>query len=84
MSKTSIYFDRNSQVMRCFGCGKTHSVMGKTARDPEAMYALKQQLTQQHTGCMAVPVPPPVMFKSATETITPSLTMRVVGPITCF
>lgn len=79
MAKSSIFYDRNRQVMRCFGCAKTHPVMAKTVRDPDAMYALKEQLTREHSGCMAVPV----VIKTAPVLVSPSYSERFIGPINC-
>lgn len=75
MSSSSVFYDRNRQVMRCFGCVKTHEVMSSTARNPEAMFDLKQKLTEQHAGCMRVPTVAkiPVTFQSTAKPVNPSL-----------
>lgn len=75
MTSSSVFYDRNRQVMRCFGCTKTHEVMSSTARNPEAMFDLKQKLTEQHSGCMRVPTIKhnPAVFISTPKPVNPSL-----------
>lgn len=53
--KSSVKYDPNRQAFICGVCTKVHEVMAKTARDPEAMFEMKERLVKEHAGCGLAP-----------------------------